>query len=121
MESQPRRRTKPRVARVPLGSALWTVALSAGAAAILLIGFISVQMARGQDPALGPKLASTQAKSNSGGSGATAVDDSESAVEPDEGTLTVVPSAPQTSVPQTVVPAAPAPAPAPAPVQTSTS
>ncbi|MDX6583334.1 MAG: hypothetical protein QOI10_2518 [Solirubrobacterales bacterium] len=86
--------TRPRVRRLPLGVALrWSIGISA-LATVLVVALLWVQMALGNDPALGPKL-----------------DRQRRAASP----------TPAPAVQQTVVPVAPQPAPAPAPVQTSTS
>jgi hypothetical protein len=82
-----------RVARLPLSVALrWSIG-AATLATVLLVALLWIQMARGNDPALGPKLA---------GQRTIAPDKSKES----EG----IPGRPQT-----------APAPTPAPVQTTTS
>jgi len=98
-----------RVKRLHRAVALrWTIAISA-VAALILTAVLSVQMALGSDPALGPKLARHGSASQ---------------VATQTAAPTVLGSAPVTTAP-TTVPAsplvAPAPAPAPAPVQTTTS
>lgn len=90
--------TPTRVARLPLRVALkWSIALSV-MATVFLIAVLSVRMAQGRDPALGPKLADRPQASTH--------------------VVTIpVPSPPEPAV----APPATAPAPPPAPVQTTTS
>ncbi len=82
-----------RVERLPLGVALrWSIG-AATLATILVVALLWVQMAGGNDPALGPKLAQQRT------------------IAPDKSKVSDgIPVAPQT-----------APAPTPAPVQTTTS
>ena len=89
--------SKPtRLARVPLSLALkWSIAVSV-AASVLLIAVLSLRMAAGEDPVLGPKLAADHPNTTAGAA---------------------VAAPPLT---QQLTPA-PAPAPPPAPVQTTTS
>ena len=106
-------RAKP-VSRLPLSLALKRTIVASVVAFALLMGVLTVQMAIGSDPALGPKLASRGQRSAS--------DLQSQAVAPvqegefDDGAAVVtVPVQPSTAAPVTQ------PAPAPAPVQTSTS
>jgi hypothetical protein len=97
----------PRVARLPLSEALrWSVGLSL-LLTVLLVAVLSVRMAAGADPALGPKIvrqrSTTQAQSST-----TQVEPAQTATGP---TQTVSP----------VVTAPPAAPQAVAPVQTSSS
>ena len=96
--------TKPRVKRLERAVALRWAIVSSALAAVAITVFLSVQLALGADPALGPKLTSQ----NAGQAGQTTA----APVVPT--TATVVPTSP------TVVTPAPV-APAPAPVQTTTS
>jgi len=105
--------TRSRVPRLQLSVALkWSIALSA-LATVLIFALLWVQMALGNDPALGPKIDRQRRTAN-----ATSTQTAQQTVVPivpddysysygDEGYATV-PATPQT-------------APAPAPVQTSTS
>jgi len=101
------------VKRLERAVALRWAIVSSALAAVAITVFLSVQMALGADPALGPKVASQK-------SGQTAP-----APAPAAPTTAAVP--PTTVVPTNVVPASPTvvtpvpAAPAPAPVQTTTS
>jgi hypothetical protein len=105
-------RRPPRVARLPLSDALrWSVGLSL-LLTVLLFAVLSVRMAAGADPALGPKIvrqrSATQSRSQS--------EPSTTQVQPAQ-TATTAPT-------QTVAPVVTAPPVAPqalAPVQTSSS
>jgi hypothetical protein len=103
-----------RVSRLPLRVALKRSIVASVAAFALLMGVLSVRMAMGNDPQLGPKLAARGQRSSSDlRSHATApVQEGEF----DDGAAVVtVPVQPSTAAPVTQ------PAPAPAPVQTTTS
>jgi hypothetical protein len=97
-----------RVARLERGLALrWCLTISV-LLTVLFIAVLSVRMAAGADPALGPKLA----RESSG-----------SAAQPSSSPATPVPQVPTVPVqpaPAQTVPAQPVPVP-PAPVQTTTS
>lgn len=95
-----------RVSRLPLRVALKRSIVASVAAFALLMGVLSVRMAMGNDPELGPKLAA-------GKQPAPALSEQ---VEPEDGSGVVI-VAPQSSTPAPVT----QPAPAPAPVQTTTS
>ncbi len=105
-------RAKP-VSRLPLRLALKRSIVASVVAFALLMGVLSVRMAIGSDPALGPKLASRgQRSSDSRSQVVVPVQEGEF----DDGSAVVtVPVQPSTAAPVTQ------PAPAPAPVQTTTS
>ena len=90
-----------RVSRLPLRVALKRSIVASVAAFALLMGVLSVRIAMGNDPQLGPKLAARGQRSSSSDSRSQAV--------------VPVPVQPSTAAPVTQ------PAPAPAPVQTTTS
>jgi hypothetical protein len=96
-----------RIARLPLSVALrWSVALSM-LLTVLLVAVLSVRMAAGADPALGPKIVRQQSTTQAQSSAASAQPTQTAAVAP-----------------QTVAPVVTAPPAAPqvlAPVQTSSS
>ena len=105
--------TRSRVPRLHLSVALkWSIALSA-LATVLIFTLLWVQMALGNDPALGPKIDRQRRTAN--------------AAATQTAQQTLIPVAPEgysygyDDEGYATVPAAPQPAPAPAPVQTSTS
>ena len=91
------------------------VAALSGAAALAIWGGLSLQLAAGGDPALGPKQAAAQPERRVV---TTTVIKPEQQPTPPEPATSPTPPAPTPSAAPTL---APAPAPAPAPVQTSTS
>ena len=97
------------VRRLPLRVALKRSILASVVAFTILMAVLSVQMAAGNDPLLGPKLAARTHRASSNSNPAPTVVTVPSDEE-DGATVVTVPSAPVTQ-----------PAPAPAPVQTSTS
>jgi len=106
------------VSRLPLRIAIWRSIVASVVAFALLMGVLSVRMAIGSDPALGPKLVAGGQRSGSDARSQTpaaAPTLSEEGEPDDEGGLLIVPAQPSTPAPVTQ------PAPAPAPVQTTTS
>ena len=107
------------VRRLPLRVALRRSILASVAAFAILMAVLSVQMAAGSDPTLGPKLAARKqgaASTSERAPAPTLVTLPSEGEESDDGaTVVTVPVAPAPSAPVTQ------PAPAPAPVQTTTS
>jgi hypothetical protein len=105
------------VRRLPLRVALRSSILASVAAFAILMAVLSVRMAAGNDPALGPKLAARKqgaASTPKRAPAPTVVTIPSDGEESDDGaTVVTVPVAPSAAVTQ--------PAPAPAPVQTTTS
>ncbi len=109
--------SRNRVPRLARGDALrWSVGLSV-LLTVLFITLLSVRMAAGADPALGPKIARQSRATTTGQSRATTTEDSP--VQAPVQAPVQVPLPPATQ-PQVQVPTAPAPV-QPAPVQTTTS
>ena len=110
--SDPRRSPRPApVARISRGTALIRAGAISLVAVVLLFSALTIQMALGNDPALGSTVGQTESGS------ATVVASTSDSESDDQGGLAPLAE----SLANQVLPSAPAPVPAPAPVQTSTS
>lgn len=105
--------------RIPLRQALGRVIAISFAAVVITFGALSIQMAMGSDPALGPKIAATNAGTDVRSAGTSAGDSQTASTQAP--LASVLRSAADDEVQLQQQTTAPAPAPAPTPVQTTTS